>query len=142
MFLGQFYHNLDEKGRVTIPANFRELLLDGGFVTQGFDKNLNLLTESAFTEMAGKVNSLSETDPNIRKLRRLFFANAGKVDLDRLGRILIPSYLREIAKLNKEVVIVGVGDAIEIWSPEYWQQQVDFLSDSDANAQQFKEFNI
>jgi len=142
MFLGQYHHSLDEKGRMTIPASFRELLEDGVYLTQGFDRNIKLLTESAFMEMAGKVNKLSETDPKIRKLRRLVFSNAGKVEVDRLGRVLIPNYLRDFAKLEGEAVIVGVGEAIEIWSPEAWQGQVDELSDSDANAQQFAEHDL
>jgi len=142
MFLGQFYHSLDEKGRITIPANFRELMSDGAYVTQGFDQNLKLLTEQAFNEMAEKVNALSETDPKIRMLRRLFFSSAGKVDLDRLGRVLIPQFLRSFAKLEKDAVVVGVGEAIEIWSPAAWQEQLDALSNSDANAEQFAEHNL
>jgi MraZ protein len=142
MFLGQYHHSLDEKGRMTIPASFRELLENGVYLIQGFDQNLKLLTESAFMEMAGKVNSLSETDPKIRMLRRLVFSNAGKVELDRLGRILIPNFLREFAKLDNEAVIVGVGVAIEIWSPQAWQGQVEELSDPVANAQQFAEHDL
>ena len=142
MFLGQYHHTLDEKGRMTIPARFRDLLADGTYVTQGFDQNLKLLTEPAFEAMAAKVNGLSETNPKIRKLRRLFFASAGKVDLDRLGRVLIPQFLRDFAGLGKEAVIVGVGESIEIWSPDGWQKQLDELSDADANAQQFAELDL
>jgi MraZ protein len=142
MFLGQFYHTLDEKGRMTIPARFREVLADGAYVTQGFDQNLKLLTETAFEEMAGKVIRLSETNPKIRKLRRLFFSNAGRVELDRLGRVLIPQLMRDFARLEKEAVIVGVGDAIEIWSPVSWQEQLDELNDADANALQFAELDL
>jgi len=142
MFLGQFQHSLDEKGRVTIPASFREILADGAYVTQGFDQNLRLLTEPSFLDMAEKVNNLSETNPKIRKLRRLVFANAGKVEMDRLGRVLIPYFLRQFAKLGKDAVIVGVGEAIEIWSPSAWQEQADDLSDPEANAQQFAEHDL
>jgi len=142
MFLGQFYHTLDEKGRITIPASFRELLLDGAYVTQGFDQNLRLLTTPAFNDKASNVNRHSDTNPRTRKLRRLYFGNAAKVDLDRLGRILIPNFLREFAKLEKEAVIVGVGDAAEIWSPIYWQEQVDDISDTNANADQFEDLEI
>jgi MraZ protein len=142
MFLGQFYHTLDEKGRLTIPASYREFLTDGAYVIQGFDKNLNLLTPTGFNKIAGNVNNMSGTDPVIRVLRRLVFSNAAKVDIDRLGRILIPGFLRKIANLDKEAVIVGIGDAVEIWSPESWQEQVEALSDSEANAQQFSELAI
>jgi MraZ protein len=142
MFLGQFHHSLDVKGRVTIPVSFREILADGAYVTQGFDQNLRLLTEPSFIDMAEKVNALSETNPKIRKLRRLVFSNARKVEIDRLGRVLIPNFLREFAKLEKDAVIVGVGEAIEIWSPPAWQEQVDDLSDPEVNAQQFAEHDL
>jgi MraZ protein len=142
MFLGQFQHSLDEKGRLTVPASFRELLVEGAYVTQGFDQNLKLLTEPAFEAMAEKVNQLSETNPQIRKLRRLFFANASRVEMDRLGRVLIPQFLREFARLESDAVIVGVGKTIEIWSPESWREQLEDLSDAEANAQQYKEHDI
>jgi MraZ protein len=142
MFLGQYHHAIDEKGRLTIPARYRDLLVNGAYVTQGFDLNLKLQTEPAFEAMADKVNRLSETNPKIRKLRRLFFASAGRVELDRLGRVLIPQFLRDFAGLEKEAVIVGVGEAIEIWSPESWNQQLDELNDTEANAQQFTELDL
>ena len=92
--------------------------------------------------MAAKVNGLSETNPKIRKLRRLFFASADKVEWDRLGRVLIPQFLRDFAGLDKEAIIVGVGESIEIWSPDVWQKQLDELSDAEANAQQFAELDL
>jgi len=142
MFLGQYHHSLDEKGRMTIPARFRELMLDGAYITQGFDQNLKLLTDSSFEAMANKVNRLSETNPKIRKLRRLFFSSADRVELDRLGRVLIPQFLRNFAGLEKEAVIVGVGESIEIWSPAFWQKQLEELSDAEENAQQFAELDL
>jgi len=142
MFLGQYYHTLDEKGRITIPASFREMLLDGAYVTQGFDQNLRLLTTTEFKEKADNVSRLKDSNPTARKFRRLFFATATKVDLDRLGRVLIPNFLREFAKLEKDAVIVGVGDAIEIWSPNYWQEQMDDIGDTNSNSGQFIDLEI
>jgi len=142
MFLGQYHHNLDEKGRLTIPAKFREDLLEGAYLTQGFDRNLRLLTASDFNLLAEKINRLSMTDPSIRQLRRLIFANASEIQLDRLGRTLIPQFLREFAGLNSEAVIVGVGEAIEIWSPENWATQEDDLQDADANVARFAELDL
>ena len=142
MFLGQFYHTLDEKGRMTIPASFREMLLDGAYVTQGFDQNLRLLTTTEFKEKADNVSRLKDSNPTARKFRRLFFATATKVDLDRLGRVLIPNFLREFAKLEKDAVIVGVGNAIEIWSPIYWQEQMDDIGDTNSNSGQFVDLEI
>jgi MraZ protein len=142
MFLGQFYHSVDEKGRLTIPAGFRDGFVDGLYITQGFDKNLRILTGLAFNEMSEKVVRMSETNPKIRKLRRLFFASASRVALDRLGRVLIPQFLRSFAGLEKEAVIVGVGNFIEVWSPLSWQEQLQDLSDIEQNAIQFIELDL
>ncbi len=142
MFLGQFYHTIDSKGRMTIPARMRDLLSDGVYLTQGFDRNLRLLNEPAFNAMAEKINHLSETNPKIRLLKRLFFSSASRVELDSLGRVLIPQFLRDFAALESEAVVVGVGEAIEIWSLSAWQEQLSALSDSDANAQQFSDLDL
>jgi MraZ protein len=142
MFLGQYRHNLDEKGRLTIPARFRDVLAEGAFLTLGFDRNLRLLTQADFELMAEKINHLSMTDPDIRQLRRLIFANASEVQLDRLGRTLIPQFLREFAGLESEAVIVGVGEAIEIWSPAAWAEQENMIQDADANARRYAELDL
>ena len=142
MFLGQYHHNLDEKGRLTIPAKFRDALAEGAFLTQGFDRNLRLLTEANFEAMAAQINRLSMTDPAIRQLRRLIFATASEVQLDRIGRTLVPQFLREFAGLDNEAIIVGVGEAIEIWSPEVWAEQERLLLDAEANAQKFAELDL
>ncbi len=142
MFLGQFYHTIDSKGRMSIPARMRDLLSDGVYLTQGFDRNLRLLNEPAFNAMAEKINHLSETNPKIRLLKRLFFSSASRVELDSLGRVLLPQFLRDLAALESEAVVVGVGEAIEIWSLSAWQEQLSALSDSDANAQQFSDLDL
>ena len=142
MFLGRYHHNLDEKGRLTIPAKFRDALAEGAFLTQGFDRNLRLLTEADFEAMAAQINRLSMTDPAIRQLRRLIFATASHVQLDRIGRTLVPQFLREFAGLDNEAIIVGVGEAIEIWSPEVWAEQESLLLDAEANAQKFAELDL
>ncbi|MFH1632920.1 MAG: division/cell wall cluster transcriptional repressor MraZ [Chloroflexota bacterium] len=142
MFLGQYRHTLDSKGRLTIPARFRDLLAEGAFLTQGFDRNLRLLTEPAFKAIYDKVNHLSMTDPTTRQLRRLIFATASQVEIDSIGRVLIPQFLRDMAGLETEAVIVGVGEAIEIWSPEAWDEQVALMSDIDANSQRFADLDL
>lgn len=142
MFLGQYRHNIDEKGRIIIPAKFRDELRGGGFITQDFDKNLRLLTVPAFEALYEKVSQMNTTDPAARQLQRLIFANANFVQLDRIGRILIPQYLRQVAGLEAEGVIVGVGKSIEIWAPQYWEEQVALLQDAEANAQRFSDLDL
>lgn len=142
MFLGQYRHTLDEKGRLTIPARYRDELSGGAYVTQGFDRNLRLLTEPAFEAISQKLSQMNVTDPMNRGLRRLIFANASQVDLDRIGRILIPQFLREVAGLDGEAVIVGVGEAIEIWSPQAWDEQITILQNVEANSERFAELDL
>lgn len=138
MFLGTYYHTIDNKGRLTVPSRYRELLMaEGAFITQGFDQNLMVLTETSFYTIYKRVNRLSMTDPTTRMLKRLIFSNADRVDVDKAGRILIPQFLREAVALNSEVVIVGVGDYFEIWSSENWAKHNTQLQDNEANAQRF-----
>ena len=142
MFLGQYTHNLDNKGRLTIPARYRDLLLDGAYVTQGFDHNLIVMTVSAFETLSQNVKQMSITDSKARLLRRLIFSNGERVEVDKAGRILIPQFLRLAAGLNGEAIVVGVGDYFEIWSPEHWAEQASRLQDVEANADLFSVFNI
>ncbi len=142
MFLGQYRHTLDEKGRLTIPARFRAGLSGGAYLTQGFDHNLRLLTETAFGAIYERLSQMKTTDPTARELRRLIFATATQVELDRVGRILIPQFLRDVASLESDAVIVGVGEAIEVWSTAAWEGQVTRLGDVDANSQRFAELDL
>lgn len=142
MFLGHFEHAIDEKGRITVPARFRELLADGAFVTQGFDRNLIVLPAPSFEQMYSNVNQMSMTDPTARQLKRFIFANAVQVDFDKAGRMLLPQFLRETAQLEGMAIMVGVGDHFEIWSPRNWAQQNELLQDSDATTQRFAALNL
>lgn len=142
MFLGQYHHNIDSKGRLTIPARFRELLDVGAYISQGFDRSLMVLTAPSFESISHRVNQMSMTDPAVRQLRRLIFSTADRLEVDRAGRILIPQFLRETAKLDGEAVVVGVGNYFEIWSPDVWEQQLSQLKDTDANAQRFSAFDL
>jgi len=144
MFLGRFYHNLDDKGRLTIPARYRDLLVaDGGaYVMQGFDRNLLVLPCSAFDALSRRVIQMSITDPTARLLKRLFFSTADHVDVDKAGRILVPLFLRQSACLDESVVVVGSGEYFEIWSPELWETQNVQLQDAQMNAHRFAAFNL
>ncbi len=137
MFLGQYRHNLDDKGRLTVPARYRELLEAGAFVLQGFDRNLMALTAPAFEAMIRQVNQMNMVDPHTRELKRLLFSTADRIEPDKSGRILLPQFLRELAGLESEAVLVGVGDYFEIWAPDAWEAQFAQLQDADANAQRF-----
>jgi MraZ protein len=142
MFLGQFEHTIDEKGRMTIPARFRELLEGGAYVTQGFDSNLIVLPTGAFQQIYQRVNQLSMTDPTTRQLKRLIFSYATRLEFDKAGRILLPQFLRETAGLDGAAVVVGVGDYFEIWSVQHWADQNDNLRDADANSQRFAALDL
>lgn len=143
MFLGQYQHNIDSKGRLTIPARFRELLVaQGAYVTQGFENNLMVLTVPSFSQIYQRVNRMSMTDPMTRLLKRLIFSGADRVDVDKVGRILIPQFLREAASLDSEAIIVGVGGYFEIWAPAIWQEQLTQLKDVEANAQRFMTLDL
>ncbi len=142
MFLGRYEHAVDEKGRITIPVRFRELLENGAYVTQGFDRNLMVLTASSFEQISESVNQLSMTDPTARALKRLIFSSAERCEFDRSGRLLLPQFLRDSAQLDGTAVIVGAGDYFEIWSPQLWSQQNEVLQDAETNAQRFAALNL
>jgi MraZ protein len=120
MFLGEYTHNLDDKGRLAIPARFRGELHQGLFLSRGLDRCLVVWPPDAWNAMADKLNSLGTWRADARRLQRLFFSGAVNADLDKLGRILIPEYLREYAGLDGEVIVVGVSDRIELWSAAAW----------------------
>jgi MraZ protein len=142
MFLGQYQHNIDSKGRLTVPARFRELLEEGAYVTQGFDRSLMVMTTNAFELISQRVRTMSITNPEARLLRRLIFSNGEHVEIDKAGRILIPQFLRQAAGLDGEAVVVGLGDYFEIWSPEEWDGQSTQLQDAEANAHRFAALDI
>ena len=142
MFLGQFQHNLDEKGRLMIPARYRELLAAGAFITQGLDKCLMVMTDVHFNEVYERINAMNMADPNARLLRRLILSNAYSVEIDRVGRILIPGNLRQVIELNGEAIVAGQGDYFEVWNPADWYQQMDQLQDVEMNNQRFATLDL
>jgi MraZ protein len=127
VFLGQYFYSLDTKGRLIIPSRYREYLQGEVIVTRGLDRCITVYPINVWEEIAQKVTALPITDRRGRALRRIFFADANKIELDRQGRILIPDRLREYAGLTAatEVAIVGLDRFIELWNPEAWQQQND-----------------
>lgn len=133
MFLGRYAHNLDAKGRLAIPARFREALADGVVLTRGIDRCLALFPLSAWRPLADKVAALPLTDADARSFRRLVFAEAADLPLDGQGRILIPLELRRYAEIEREAIVVGVDTSIEIWAPARWDAVTASL-DADAAA--------
>jgi len=146
MFLGQFQHNLDDKGRLMIPARYRDLLAAGAYITQGFDKCLMVMTESHFNEVYALINALNIADPSARMLRRLILSNAYQVEVDKVGRILVPQNLRTFLGIategSGELTVAGQGEYFEVWTPAEWKSQMDNLQDIEANAQRFATLNL
>ena len=143
MFLGRYHHTVDEKGRLTVPARYRDLLAaEGAYLTQGFDSNINVYPIPIFERISLRVNRLSMTDPSARLLRRLMFSNAELVVLDKAGRILVPHFLREGLNLDSEAVIVGMGDYFEIWSSNQWVGQTAMMEESEPIAVRFMDLDL
>jgi MraZ protein len=142
MFLNQYHHSFDDKGRLTIPAKFRELPEEGAYIVPGFDRNLMVLPPAVFQVIYDRLNATSLTDPNARLLRQIILGNAMKVAPDGAHRILLSQNLREYASLKDEVVFVGQGDYFEIWAAEPWQKQENKINDADTNAQRFATLDL
>jgi MraZ protein len=143
MFLGRYHHTIDQKGRLTVPVRYRDLLAaEGAYLTQGFDQNINVYPQPIFERISRRVNRLSMTDPKARLLKRLMFSNAELVVLDKTGRILIPQFIRESLNFDSEVIIVGMGDYFEIWSPELWHGQTVLMEESEPDAMQFMDLDL
>jgi MraZ protein len=142
MFLGQYQHNLDEKGRLMIPARYRELLAAGAFIMQGFDRCLMVMTDSHFQEVYERINAMNMADPNARLLRRLILSTAYPVEIDKVGRILVPQMLRQINGLDGEAIVAGQGEYFEVWNPLEWNEQVNQLQDIEMNNQRFATLDL
>jgi MraZ protein len=142
MFLGQFVHSIDAKGRITVPVRFRQALSDGAYVTQGFERNLMVYTTDSFITLARSAKTLTTTNPEARAIRRVIFGGATDVEVDSQGRILIPSFLREYAQLEGEAAIVGAGEYFEIWNADIWQKELEAVTDPEVNAQRFSAFDL
>ena len=142
MFLGEYKHSIDEKSRLTVPARYRLLLAEGGYITQGFDHNLMVLRAPTFEAMTRRLTQMSFTNSSVRELSRVLFSRAERVEPDSSGRILIPQFLRERVNLDGEVMVVGAGSYFEIWAPDLWSKQIDHLQKAQDNAQYFADLDL
>jgi MraZ protein len=137
MFIGQHRSSLDEKNRLTLPARYRGLLTDGVYVTQGFDRNLLLLTSEAFEEILHHIQGMNIADPLARLLFRMILGSAAKLDLDKNGCIPLPRELIKFASIDQEAMVIGQGDYFEVWAPELWSEQEISLNNVEANTHRF-----
>lgn len=126
MFYGEYLHTIDRKGRLIIPAKFREAFkehfVEKFYVTRGLDKCLFVFAEDEWRAQESKFKSMPFTKAETRKFNRMYFSGACEVSCDKQGRILLPQYLKDYAGIKREVVIVGVSNRIEIWSQDKWKE--------------------
>ena len=133
MFLGEFAHTIDTKGRLTIPAKFRGLVATGLVVTRGFDQNLMLYPMEEWEALAARIAQRPLADTDMRSFRRRVFSGAVDLVPDRQGRVIIPPYLREFAGIDKDVVIAGMFNYLEVWSSESWTAVRDAIEMDTTN---------
>ncbi len=122
MFLGEYEHTIDQKGRLAIPVKFRAALADGVVVSKNVDSCLTVYPKKQWEELAAKVASLPITHPQARSFARHILAGAADADIDRQGRIIIPQNLRQYASLGSSVIVAGIFDRLEIWNKEQWDK--------------------
>ena len=120
MFIGEYTATIDDKGRISVPAKFRAQLKTRVVVTRGLDSSLFLYSVDEWTKLAEKLATLPIATANTRAFARLMLAGAMDCEVDKQGRIILPGYLQEFAKLNKKIIFAGLFNRIEVWSEELW----------------------
>lgn len=140
MFYGEYLHSIDRKGRIILPAKFREVakgnFIERFFVTRGLDKCLFMFAEEEWRTQEAKFKAISFTKQQARVFNRLFFSGAAEIIPDRQGRILLPQYIKDFAQIKRDVVIVGVSNRIEIWAKDKWDE---FFSSSQPSFEEISE---
>ena len=142
MFTGEYRHSVDDKGRIAVPSKFRAQLDSGAVVSRWLDSCLAIHTKSGWDNLADKIATLPITDEPSRLFSRFIFAGAVEASLDGQGRVLIPTYLREMAGLEGEAVVVGSRDHAEIWAPGRWDDVRRGLENPDELAQHLSGLGI
>ncbi len=135
IFMGEYYHSMDLKGRIIIPAKFREVLGEKCIVTKGRENCLTIYTLARFEEEAKRLEESAKTATAMAIIRR-FFSRAMELEFDRQGRVLIPPNLRNEGQLEKDVVIIGVNDRIEMWNKDLWNA---YLAEQEAQLENLDE---
>lgn len=136
MFIGEFSHNLDDKGRIAVPKKFRSDLSRGAVVTRGLDSCLFLYTKKEWAKLAEKLAGLPFAQANTRAFSRLMLAGAMDVEVDAQGRIILPEYLRQYAGITKEVTVAGLYNRLELWDSEKWNE---YKSKTETESNQIAE---
>lgn len=122
MFFGQYAHTVDAKGRIVLPSAFRDMLQGTLYLSRGIEQCIFLYPEDSWKHLYEKITSLSLTRKETRDFARLFLATVALVVPDSQGRIPLPAYLREYARIGKRVVLIGVGTRVEIWDEGLWRE--------------------
>lgn len=141
MFMGEYNHTVDEKGRLIIPSKFREELGDRFVVTKGLDGCLFVYPEDEWKILEDKLRALPLTNRDARAFARYMLAGAAEVEPDKMGRILIPQVLRTFGELDKDVVLIGVASRVEIWNKDKWDNALS-LGDMDEIAEKMADLGI
>ena len=141
MFMGEYNHSIDAKGRLIVPAKFRESLGDAFVVTQGLDGCLFVYPDEEWQAFEEKLKTLPMANKDARKFVRFFLAGAAQVELDKQGRILLPANLRNFAGLEKDCAFVGVGSRVEIWDKDRWEANTSY-DDMDEIADHMMELGL
>lgn len=136
MFIGEYQHTIDEKGRLAVPARFRKFLDRGAVITKGLDNCLFLYSMDEWGKLADKLSRLPIGQADTRAFARLMLAGAMDAQLDKQGRIIIPDYLRKFAKISKKAVLAGLYSRIEIWDEAEWEK---FKSISEKESSEIAE---
>lgn len=136
LFIGEYTHTIDEKGRLIMPSKFREELGANFIVTKGLDGCLFVYSKEEWANLEEKLKTLPFTSRDARAFNRFLFAGAIECEIDKQGRILISQNLRDAAKLTKDVIIIGVGTRLEIWSKEVWE---DYCNNEDVSPEDIAE---
>ncbi|WP_017186029.1 division/cell wall cluster transcriptional repressor MraZ [Alkalibacillus haloalkaliphilus] len=143
MFMGEYQHNIDTKGRLIVPAKFREDLGQTFVITRGLDKCLFAYPLGEWKQLEEKLKQLPLTKKDARAFTRFFFSGAVECEIDKQGRINVPSPLRNYAALDKECVVIGVSNRVEVWSKEQWDTYVEESEDSFGEiAENLMDFDI
>lgn len=143
MFIGEYQATIDEKGRIAIPAKFRSQLKAKIVVTRGLDNSLFLYTMDEWKKLAEKLASLPIATANTRAFSRLMLAGAMDCEIDKQGRIILPGYLKEFAKIQKKLVFAGLYNRIEVWSEELWMTyKTQTEKESNAIAEQLGSLGV